>query len=103
MPYDNRGWQSGHTHGNTDGFIFKANGSYESKQGTARGTATKGFERNMSGTYQLEGTTLILSNRGADDPGEFDCWLEAVNGGLQLRMVNKKFTGQNLSLQKISN
>lgn len=87
----------------TDGFIFRPNGTYDSKQGTARGTATKGLERNISGTYKLDGTTLFLSNRGAEDPGEFECWLEAVNGGLQLRMVNKKFTGQNLSLQKISN
>ena len=87
----------------TDGFVFKANGTYESKQGTARGTATKGFERNASGNYTLNGSTLKLTNRGPDDPGEFECWLEAVSGGLQLRMVNKKFTGQNLSLQKISN
>lgn len=86
----------------TDGFVFRANGTYDSKQGTARGTATKGFERNTTGNYTLSGTTLRLTNRGADDPGEFECWLEAFSGGLQLRMVNKKFTGQNLSLQKIS-
>lgn len=86
----------------TDGFIFRADGTYESKHNTSRNSTTKGFAENVAGTYTLAGTNLTLTNRRAEDPGEFECWLEAGSNGLSLQMVNKKFTGQRFSLVKIA-
>jgi hypothetical protein len=87
----------------TDGFIFRPDGTYESRHNTSRNSNTKGFQENVSGTYTLQAGTLKLSNRRAEDPGEFECWLEASSNGLSLQMVNKKFTGQRFSLIKIAN
>lgn len=42
--------------------------------------------------------TLNLTKRLANDLGEFHCRFEAVRGGYALRLVDKKFTGNNALL-----
>lgn len=98
------GFQGGNARVNfTDGYIFRANGTYESRHNTSRNSSTTGLLENIIGTYTLEGGTLKLSNRRPEDPGEFECSLEASSHGLSLHMVNKKFTAQKFALIKIAN
>lgn len=83
----------------TDGFIFNADGTYESKHNVSRNNGT--MRRTYEGRYHLNSSTLQLTNRDKEDPGEMECWMEAVHGGLALVMLNKKFTGQQYKLYKI--
>jgi hypothetical protein len=84
----------------TDEFTFYADGTYQSRQAIQRNASLSGdgMARHYKGRFTLNGETLQLTGRDKEDPGEFDCWMEAVHGGLALVMVNRKFTGQRYTL-----
>ena len=84
-------------------FTFNADGTYQSRQAIQRNAAVAhdGMARNYKGSFTINGETLQLTGWRKDDPGIFDCWLEAVHGGLALIMVNRKFTGQRYTLFKV--
>jgi hypothetical protein len=91
------GFQGGNAKvGFKDEFIFNAGGSYQSMHAIKQRNETTGdgYVQKYKGSYTLSGTTVQLSNWRPDDPGAFECWLEAAHGGLALILVNKKFTGQ---------
>lgn len=91
------GFQGGKTNVRfKDEFVFNADGTYQSRQAVQRNASSNhdGMVRNYKGSFTLNGETLQLTGRDKEDPGIFDCWLEAVHGGLALIIVNKKFTGQ---------
>jgi hypothetical protein len=95
------GFQGGNTKVRfKDVFTFHADGTYQSYQAVQRYTASNhdGMGRNYKGQFSMEGETLQLTGRDKEDPGVFDCWMEAVQDGLALIMVNKKFTGQRYML-----
>jgi hypothetical protein len=81
-------------------FTFNADGSYQSYQAIQRYVASDndGMGRNYKGIFSMEGETLQLTGRDKGDPGVYDCWMEAMHGGLALIMVNRKFTGQRYML-----
>jgi hypothetical protein len=85
-----------------DDFVFSSNGSYESTHSgtsTFKGSVSSGTS-NYRGVFTVNDWNLTASNRGADDPGEFSCQFEALKGGFLLRLVNKKFSGQTMTLFK---
>jgi hypothetical protein len=85
-----------------DDFVFSSNGSYESTHSgtsTFKGSVSSGTS-NYKGVFTVNDWSLTASNRGADDPGEFSCQFEALKGGFMLRLVNKKFSGQTMTLFK---
>lgn len=86
-----------------DEFTFFTNGTYQSRQAIQRNASmdNDGMARNYQGNFTLSGETLHLTGRDKEDPGFFDCWLEAVHSGLVLVMVNRKFTGQRFLLFKV--
>lgn len=87
----------------SDKFIFKPNGYYESEHtgtSTFQGALRHG-KSNYSGTYALNDITLTATGRGAEDPGEFICYFEAVKYGFMLRLMNKKYSGINMILYKV--
>ena len=95
------GFQGGNTKVRfKDVFTFNADGSYQSYQAVQRYVASghDGMGRNYKGQFTVEGETLQLTGRDKEDPGVFDCWMEAVQDGLALIMINKKFTGQRYML-----
>lgn len=91
------GFQGGNAKvGFKDEFIFNGDGSYQSMHGLKQRneTTTDGYVQRYKGTYSFDGETLQLTGWRKDDPGAFVCWMEGVQGGLALIIVNKKFTGQ---------
>lgn len=86
----------------SDDFTFRPDGTYESSHSatTTYNTTPTQFRSRYEGRFQALPGTLNLTNRLANDPGEFHCRLEAVRGGYALRLVNKKFTGNNTLLVK---
>jgi hypothetical protein len=94
------GFQGGNAKINlTDGFIFRKDGTYESKHSVTRNNGT--MKRSYEGQYRLSGSIVQFTNRDKEDPGEMECWLEATEGGLALMMVNKRFAGQRYKLLRI--
>ncbi|MBK9165806.1 MAG: hypothetical protein IPM21_18230 [Acidobacteria bacterium] len=86
-----------------DSFVFYGNGTYQSEHAgtsTFRGSLAHG-KSNYRGTFRANDWNLTLSNRGANDPGEFSSQFEAVKGGFMLNLVSKKFSGMKMSLYKI--
>lgn len=87
----------------SDYFIFSSNGTYRSEHtgtSTFQGTLTHG-KSNYAGTFRLNDVTLTATGRGAEDPGAFTCYFEAVKYGFTLRLINQKYTGINMSLYKV--
>jgi hypothetical protein len=85
-----------------DDFTFNNNGTYESVHaGTSsfRGTVAHG-KTSYKGTFSASNWNLTASNRGANDPGEFTCQFEAIKGGYMLRLQNKTFSGEVMTLFK---
>lgn len=84
-------------------FVFRADGSYESEHAatTTYNTAPTHTKQQYKGRYSATPWSALITNRHPKDPGEFHCQLEAVRGGYILRLVNKKFTGNNMALVKI--
>lgn len=98
------GFQGGNAKmGFKDEFIFKADGSYESMHGLKQRneSTAEGYVQRYKGGYTFNGETLQLTGWRKDDPGIFECWMEAVHGGLALIIVNKKFTGQKYYLFRV--
>lgn len=86
-----------------DSFVFNSNGTYQSEHAgtsTFRGSLAYG-KTNYKGTFRVNDWNLTASNRGANDPGEFSCQLEAVKGGFMLSLVSKKFSGMKMKLFKV--
>jgi hypothetical protein len=50
--------------------------------------------------FNVNNWSLTASDREANDPGEFSCRFEALKGGCMLRLVNKTFSGQTMTLFK---
>jgi len=99
------GFQGGKTNVRfKDEFTFFTNGTYQNRQAIQRNASmdNDGMARNYQGNFTLSGETLHLTGRDKEDPGFFDCWLEAVHGGLALVMVNRKFTGQRFRLLRVA-
>lgn len=84
----------------TEEFIFFPDGRYESRESVKQSSGFRSA-RNYTGQYSLQPSGLSLTNREKNDPGVFECWMEAVKGGLCLRLVNKTFSGQQYTLFKI--
>ncbi|XVJ67415.1 MAG: hypothetical protein HEQ40_15065 [Lacibacter sp.] len=98
------GFQGGNAKlGFKDEFIFKADGSYESMHGLKQRneSTAEGYVQRYKGSYTFNSETLQLTGWRKDDPGIFECWMEAVHGGLALIIVNKKFTGQKYYLFRV--
>ena len=86
-----------------DSFVFSGNGTYQSEHAgtsTFRGSVSHG-KSTYKGTFRANDWNLTLSNRGANDPGEFSSQFEAVKGGFMLNLVSKKFSGMKMSLYKV--
>lgn len=86
-----------------DHFLFTSQGTYKSSHSINQSPAQAagdGYTQRYEGGYLLSGTTLQLTRWRQDDPGAFECWMEARLGGLALIMINKKFTGQRFTLIK---
>ncbi|NJL12760.1 MAG: hypothetical protein HC913_07050 [Microscillaceae bacterium] len=77
----------------SDEFNFAQNGTYTSHHSyyTSGGGAGK---QNYSGRYTVNVWAANLTNRDANDPGEFHCKFEAIKGGRILHLLNKKFNMQ---------
>lgn len=86
----------------TDEFTFYGDGTYQSRQAVQRNASLSGdgMARSYKGSFTINGETLQLTGRDKEDPGEFECWMEATQNGLALVLVNKKFTGQRYRLYK---
>jgi hypothetical protein len=87
----------------SDQFIFNNNGTYQSEHtgtSTFQGSFSHG-KSNYNGAYTLINGILTIGGRGANDPGEFTCYFEAVKMGFMLRIINKKFSGNNMVLYKV--
>ncbi|MBX9784123.1 MAG: hypothetical protein K2X48_12610 [Chitinophagaceae bacterium] len=87
----------------SDRFVFNNNGTYQSEHtgtSTFQGSVSHG-KSNYSGTYSLNDVTLTATGRAANDPGEFTCYFEAVKYGFTLRLINKKFSGENMILYRV--
>ena len=85
-----------------DEFVFNSNGSYQSTHSgtsTFNGSVSHG-KSNYKGVFKVNDWSLTASNREANDPGEFSCQFEAMKGGCMLRLVNKTFSGQTMTLFK---
>lgn len=85
-----------------DEFVFNSNGSYQSTHSgtsTFNGSVSHG-KSNYKGVFKVNDWSLTASNREANDPGEFSCQFEALKGGCMLRLVNKTFSGQTMTLFK---
>lgn len=85
-----------------DEFIFISNGTYQSEHSgtiTFNGSVSHG-KTTYQGSFSVDQWELVATNRGPNDPGEFFCQFEAVKGGSMLRLTNKKFTGNQISLFK---
>jgi hypothetical protein len=85
-----------------DEFVFNSNGSYQSTHSgtsTFNGSVSYG-KSNYKGVFKVNDWSLTASNREANDPGEFSCQFEALKGGCMLRLVNKTFSGQTMTLFK---
>jgi hypothetical protein len=87
----------------SDYFVFNSNGTYRSEH---TGTSTfqgaiKHGKSSYAGTFKLDDVTLTASGRGSDMEEAFTCYFEAVRYGFCLRLINKKFTGNNISLYKV--
>jgi hypothetical protein len=85
-----------------DKFVFNSNGTYQSEHaGTITFQGSVGHGKSAyNGKFSTSDWVLTASNRGANDPGQFSCQFEAVKGGCMLRLVNKKFTGNAMTLFK---
>jgi hypothetical protein len=85
-----------------DEFVFNSNGTYQSEHAgtiTFKGSVSHG-KSVYKGKFSVSDWKLTASNREANDPGEFACQFEAVKGGYMLRLVNKKFSGDAMTLFK---
>lgn len=85
-----------------DDFIFNNNGTYQSVHAATssfRGAVAHG-KTTYKGTFSTGNWNLTASNRGANDPGEFACQFEAIKGGYLLRLQNKTFSGDIITLFK---
>lgn len=87
----------------SDKFEFRADGSYESSHAatTTYNTRPSYFAEKCRGRYTATPWSVRITNRHPSDPGDFHCQFEAVRGGYVLRLVNKKFTGNNIVLVKV--
>jgi hypothetical protein len=83
-------------------FTFRPDGTYESTHAatTTFNTSPRHVTSRYAGRYTAAPGSLTLTNRAPNDPGEFHSHFEAVRGGYALRLVNKKFTGNNTLLVK---
>jgi hypothetical protein len=86
-----------------DLFIFNGDGNYESSHITNYNAATGAGPKPQihKGSFSVNGTTVLLTNRRADESVEYECWLEAVDGGLELNLVNKKSAGLRYKLLRV--
>jgi hypothetical protein len=87
----------------SDKFIFNNNGTYQSEHtgtSTFQGSVSHG-KSNYTGTYTLNDMILKATGRKAGDPGEFTCYFEAVKYGFMLRLINKKYSGENIILYRV--
>ena len=85
-----------------DEFVFNSNGSYQSTHAgtsTFNGSVAHG-KSSYKGMFNVNIWSLTASDREENDPGEFSCQFEAQKGGCMLRLVNKKFGGQEMTLFK---
>jgi hypothetical protein len=86
-----------------DIFIFSGDGSYESSHVTNYNAATGAGPKPQihKGRFTINGTTILLTNRRADETGDYECWMEAVDGGLALKLINKKSPGLRYMLLRV--
>jgi hypothetical protein len=87
----------------SDKFTFKNNGTYESEHtgtSTFQGSLSHGVSK-YNGNFSISDVNFKVTGRGNDDPGDFYCWFEAVKNGFMLRLINRKFSGQNMLLYRV--
>ena len=87
----------------SDKFQFFTNGTYQSEHlatSVFNGSVASGKSM-YKGTFNVNQWQLTATNRNAGKQDDFTCQFEAIKGGYLLKLINKKYTGEVLSLFKI--